>query len=116
MTTPEAARAQLRKRMNELAERAGRIEQDLRQVLERDWAEQAIALENDEVLEGLDTLTREEVRAILEAVRRIDAGTYGTCTACGGKIAPERLAALPSTPLCIRCAAAATGSEPRRTV
>jgi RNA polymerase-binding transcription factor DksA len=113
MTTSETARAQLRERLSELADRAGRIERDLRRVLERDGTEQAISLENDEVLEGLDELTRGEVRDIWVALRRIDAGTYGTCTTCGAAIAPERLAALPSTPFCVRCARAMPGPVSR---
>jgi DnaK suppressor protein len=39
-----------------------------------------------------------EINAALE---RIEAGTYGTCTACGGEIAPERLEAYPWASLCI---------------
>lgn len=35
------------------------------------------------------------------AMRRIDAGTYGTCEACGRTIPPERLEALPAARFCI---------------
>ena len=35
------------------------------------------------------------------ALRRIEAGTYGTCTACGKQIARERLEAYPWASLCI---------------
>jgi DnaK suppressor protein len=35
------------------------------------------------------------------ALKRIEAGTYGRCTACGGEIAPERLEAYPWASLCI---------------
>lgn len=49
-----------------------------------------------------DTLT-----AIEEALQRIEAGTYGTCTECGEAIKKTRLNALPFTGLCIRCAEAA---------
>ncbi len=38
---------------------------------------------------------------INEALERIDAGTYGTCAACGKEIAPERLEAHPWASLCI---------------
>jgi RNA polymerase-binding protein DksA len=37
------------------------------------------------------------------ALARLEAGTYGTCTACKRPIAPERLEALPWTALCIDC-------------
>lgn len=37
------------------------------------------------------------------ALARIDAGTFGLCTACGGPIAEARLDALPWAALCIDC-------------
>ncbi|HEY8753547.1 MAG TPA: TraR/DksA C4-type zinc finger protein [Arthrobacter sp.] len=40
------------------------------------------------------------------ALARIAAGTYGTCAVCGDAIAAGRLEARPSTPFCIRHAAA----------
>jgi RNA polymerase-binding transcription factor len=39
------------------------------------------------------------------ALARLDAGSYWTCERCGGRIAPERLAARPATRVCIACAA-----------
>jgi RNA polymerase-binding transcription factor DksA len=41
---------------------------------------------------------------VLEALRRIDEGTYGTCERCGEKILEERLELLPYTRYCARCA------------
>ena len=35
------------------------------------------------------------------ALKRIEEGTYGECTACGNEIAPERLEAHPWASLCI---------------
>ena len=35
------------------------------------------------------------------ALKRIEDGTYGTCTVCGKEIAPERLEAYPWASLCI---------------
>ena len=37
------------------------------------------------------------------ALRRIEDGTYGTCTNCGHEIPPERLEARPWAMLCIGC-------------
>lgn len=47
--------------------------------------------------------TRAAVAAVEAALARLDAGTYGTCTACGRAITPERLEALPAAALCIDC-------------
>ena len=44
------------------------------------------------------------IRQIDEALERIEAGTYGECDSCGGKIGVERLKAIPYTQLCIECA------------
>ena len=41
---------------------------------------------------------------ITRALAKLDEGTYGTCDACGGPIAPGRLAAAPESALCIECA------------
>lgn len=41
------------------------------------------------------------------ALARLDAGTYTTCTRCGGQIEDARLEARPATTLCIACAHAA---------
>jgi RNA polymerase-binding protein DksA len=41
---------------------------------------------------------------IQDALKRIQAGTYGRCEECGGPIAKPRLQALPYTPYCIECA------------
>jgi DnaK suppressor protein len=41
---------------------------------------------------------------IQDALKRIQAGTYGRCEECSGPIAKPRLQALPYTPYCIECA------------
>jgi RNA polymerase-binding protein DksA len=40
------------------------------------------------------------------AVKRLDAGTYGTCEGCGRPIGQGRLTARPAAHTCIKCAAA----------
>lgn len=45
-----------------------------------------------------------ERRRIEQTVRRIEAGDYGFCVACGEPIAAKRLALDPTAPTCIRCA------------
>ena len=108
MTThDDVVRARLHERLDTLAQRAGRISTDLRRLLDRDWEEQAAELENDEVLTGLDAMTRAELRDIAEALRRLDDGRYGTCASCGGVIGAARLEAMPATPFCVACAARA---------
>jgi RNA polymerase-binding transcription factor DksA len=88
----------------EILGRIGRIEGDLRRTPDRDWTEQAILQENDEVLEGLDDFERAEAVTIRSTLRRIDSGDYGFCAVCRGPIDQKRLAAVPTTDTCIHCA------------
>jgi DnaK suppressor protein len=41
--------------------------------------------------------------AIDDALKRIEDGTFGTCTRCGNPIAEERLEAMPYATKCIEC-------------
>jgi len=45
----------------------------------------------------------ELLRNIHTALRRIEDGTFGTCTNCDEAIGRNRLVAVPWTPFCIRC-------------
>lgn len=45
----------------------------------------------------------EQVSDIQAALRRIEDGTFGTCTNCEETIGQNRLVAVPWTPFCIRC-------------
>lgn len=49
---------------------------------------------------ALDSLDRESLREIDQALARMDEGTYGTCTVCGREIPHERLEALPRAMTC----------------
>lgn len=45
----------------------------------------------------------QETRDINSALIRINKGTYGTCSDCGGSIDVERLTAYPTASRCVRC-------------
>lgn len=53
--------------------------------------------ENDAILTDLETRYQE----VLQALGRIDAGTYGTCTVGGEAIEEERLVADPAAATCL---------------
>jgi RNA polymerase-binding transcription factor DksA len=106
MASYEDLRAELVTRIDILSRRADNIEADLRKPRDRDWVERASEIENDEVLDSLDEVTRAEVAELRHAVQRIDNGTYGRCEHCGGAISYARLEALPWTAKCVRCASA----------
>lgn len=48
--------------------------------------------------------TEETIRkAVLDALQRIDEGTYGDCLQCGAPIPKARLDAIPFTAYCVSC-------------
>ncbi|EPR11311.1 hypothetical protein M527_04315 [Sphingobium indicum IP26] len=104
MAIPSAVRETLNARLEELRARVARVEEDLRQPLDDDFGEQAVDREDDEVLDAVEAAALAEIELVEEALVRLDAGTYGVCTACGDEIAPKRLEALPACRFCIGCA------------
>jgi DnaK suppressor protein len=48
------------------------------------------------------------------AVAKLDDGSYGICDACGDRISPGRMRALPDGVLCLRCAASERHAPRRR--
>lgn len=52
---------------------------------------------------GLIENEEELIRAIDEALERIDEGTYGKCDTCGKAIPRERLKTVPHASLCVEC-------------
>ncbi len=100
---------------------------DYRRLLENKRAELAAGLNRDgiaiqrsaDLLEELQCAAEREIaiteldrvskllRAVEAALLRIGGGTYGLCLDCGEPIGPKRLAAVPWTPLCLRCQEAA---------
>ena len=53
------------------------------------------------------TLAEERYDAILEALNRLDDGSYGTCAGCGQPIPYGRLLVMPETKHCLTCGARA---------
>ncbi len=72
-------------------------------------AETASATLNREIDYTLEENSGQVLTEIDDALRRIEDGTYGTCTACGKEIAAERLEAHPWASLCIDDARKAEG-------
>ena len=104
MTDYGDLREQLEQRLADLLERADVIEDDLRHPLEADSSEQAIDLADDEALEGVDGVLRQEIAQIRMALLRIEKGTYGRGSQSGKPIARKRLEARPIATRCVDCA------------
>ena len=89
----------------ELSNRVNAIEKDIQHdEMSSNWTEQATERENDEVLESLGNSSEQELVMIQNALQRIDAGKYFTCSLCGDDIPTSRLESLPYTAHCVSCA------------
>ena len=95
----------LNERKQELEILLNRVENSARRKLDKDYEEQAIERQNEEVLTALDDSLNDELEQIGEAIYRIEKGMYGKCVNCGEDIGEKRLLAVPHTSLCISCAA-----------
>ncbi len=102
----EAIRQLLLQRRLELEQRIKSIKDDMGTRLDHDFAEQAVELENGEVLDALGLGAQEEITLINRALIRMDEGHYGECEDCGEPIAPKRLKARPYSTRCVNCATA----------
>ncbi len=69
-----------------------------------DFAEQVVEVENNQVVEALDSNAKIELQQIQAALVRIEQEQYGLCRDCGDTIAIERLKLIPYTDLCANCA------------
>lgn len=90
-------RVELYRRVSDILESTGTR-------LSPDFSDQAIELENAEVLDELSREAIEELAKINMAIDRVNSGTYGTCMQCGTRIAEGRLRAVPWAAHCIECA------------
>ncbi len=70
-----------------------------------DWIDQSSQESDVHVRLALKQTDSKLLRAIDEAIHRIDSGTYGVCMECEGPIAHARLEAVPWTRVCIKCKA-----------
>jgi len=91
----------------EYAERIAVLHKDTHhenQPVEKDFAEQVVQRENDDVLDALEQDARQMIMKIDNALLHIQAGEYGICKYCGLEIPEQRLDILPFADLCIDCA------------
>ena len=68
-----------------------------------DWIDQSSQESDVHVRLALKQTDAKLLRAIEEAIHRVDQGSYGICMECENEIAPARLEAVPWTRVCIDC-------------
>ena len=91
-------------RLAELDARIHEVDHELGEPKSPDMNDQAIDLEDDEVLESLGVAAQKEISLLKLALARIQDGSYGICANCEDPISDARLEAVPYAPLCKRCA------------
>jgi DnaK suppressor protein len=67
----------------------------------RDSTDDATASQGTSEAFAESSVLSQTLEQVQDAVRRIDDGSYGTCTRCGRQIEPARLEAVPWTPYCL---------------
>lgn len=70
----------------------------------RDPADLGNAALEREQSDAMATRTRARLEDVMDALTKIDKGTFGWCEGCSDLIAPERLEVLPQTRMCVNCA------------
>ena len=104
--TTEKYKKKIQTRLAELQGRMERVEAALDEPMDPDLEDQAIELEDDDVLESVGRAGLREIGLLNAALARIEKGTYGICKICGNTISDARLDAVPFTLLCRDCAKA----------
>lgn len=101
----EKLRAMLLQEQEELETRVAKIDKDVgNRKISRQFDEQSIERENDQVLMNLELEAKEELKAIEVALARIETDYFDKCTSCREAISDERLEAIPHAVTCRNCA------------
>ena len=61
------------------------------------------SLQNQSMAKGLRERESARLGMIQDALKRMDAGTYGVCTVCGAAVAAGRLFVVPESETCAQC-------------
>jgi RNA polymerase-binding transcription factor DksA len=72
--------------------------------LDPDFAEQAVQVQNDEVVEALEGEAQERLVQVNHAIVRLQNGLGDICECCEASISEGRLSVLPEATLCANCA------------
>jgi DnaK suppressor protein len=69
----------------------------------QDPADAGTNLSESERVEAVLSVAKQQLAEVLDALNRIDAGMYGTCTDCGKMVPEGRLEAKPEAARCVAC-------------
>jgi DnaK suppressor protein len=101
----ESLRQTLLTGQTELQRRLDAIDKDFSgRTISKQFDEQSIERENDDVLRGLTAEAREQLQLTEIALRRIDSDDFDHCVECAETISDARLEAIPHAQTCRKCA------------
>lgn len=104
LSTQTAARDRLLARRAQLLHRFRYASELADELAEDHAADRANDHWDAHVLSRLGDAETRQLSAVLAALRRLAAGTYGTCVRCHRPIGPARLDAVPEAARCADCA------------
>jgi DnaK suppressor protein len=81
----------------------GNGEQEMSGDYPQDPADAGANLSENDRSEAVLAVARRQRSDVLDALHRIDLGTYGTCVDCSGPVAEGRLEAKPEAARCVAC-------------
>ena len=94
-----------------LLERKAKLEQELNRLSQEKFSDDQVQDPGDQALSStmeslkisLQDTERGEYTRILQALEKVDDGSYGICMDCGNPIADRRLQSYPNAARCISC-------------
>lgn len=97
-------REKLVKRKQELDEELSAMSREpLRDFQVQDSGDQAMSSTMELLRTSLQDTEVAEYKRIIEAIKKIDEGTYGICIDCSGAISAKRLELYPNASRCLAC-------------
>jgi len=96
----------LQRQLHDLESQIDALEKAVRVEPDFGFGEGDPAITNRQVDRALLESVRQRAETLKRAISGHDQGVYGICEQCGNPIHPGRLAVLPDTKVCIRCARA----------
>jgi DnaK suppressor protein len=98
----------LKRELDQLQKQIAALEMGLEEKPDYGLGKGAPAVTRWELDRAMLQRLKKRAGSIERALSQIDGAAYGTCAQCGRPIHPDRLAVLPDTRVCIRCARADT--------
>lgn len=93
----------LEQKLNVLTDNCEKHNKSIAQEIPIDNEEASSLIEEIELSQTENLMDSKEAEQIVNALKRIQDGSYGICSSCSSFIGKERLFAVPSAQLCIQC-------------